>query len=335
MMIPAIDLELKMENEDIAVSVVMLTYNHEKYVGKAIESVLAQKTEFRYELLIGDDCSSDKTRQVIEQYAEKYPEVIRAVYHDHNVGCTKNLVHMYKLARGKYIAHCEGDDYWTSTSKLQLQYDCLEADPGASAVTHQFEIISEDDKEINRSMSWIRFKKKFYARDFDGTVLPGQTSTLFQRNIFRDDNEKLKLFLENKHIGDRLSILLLIKEGYIIGLPQKMSAYRHRRKNGQDNITTKIYGSKFNGVIIDIQLFHAMCNYARLNNISYNLARHKQTVYVKAWLFLRIASREDRETVFRELGQSGITFDFVITVFIGIWHYVLKKMSDRIFKRMN
>lgn len=324
-----------MDTKNIKVSVIMLAYNHATYIGKAIESVLAQKTNFCFELLIGDDLSTDDTRRIISEYADHYPEIIKPVFHDKNLGSTRNLVELYRMACGIYLAHCEGDDFWTDENKLQKQYDCLEHNKGASAVMHRFDIVAEDGEKINRSLSWVKYKKVFRAKDFDGITLPGQSSTLFQRNIFANAPQKLNLFLENKFIGDRLSVLMLVKEGDIICLPEKMSAYRHRRSSSNESVTSKLYGTKLNGLIADIRLYHSMIDYAKQEHICYNIKRHKRTIYVKTWYFCLSANPQDKSAVLTELGENPATENYFLTIASGIWRYGAKKLLSKILHRLN
>ena len=109
------------------VSVNMITYNHKPYIAWAIEGVLQQKTSFPFELVIGEDCSTDGTREVVLEYQKKYPGIIRAVTSDRNVGAIINFYRTQKACRGKYVAFCDGDDYWHHPEKLQKQADYLEA----------------------------------------------------------------------------------------------------------------------------------------------------------------------------------------------------------------
>lgn len=111
------------------VSVLMLAYNHAKYIGQAIKGVTIQRTSFPIELIIGEDCSPDNTRDVALSYQKKYPELIRMITADINVGARKNSYRLETSARGKYIAYCEGDDYWHDPQKLQMQVDFLENNP--------------------------------------------------------------------------------------------------------------------------------------------------------------------------------------------------------------
>jgi glycosyltransferase involved in cell wall biosynthesis len=111
------------------ISVKMITYNHEPYIAQAIEGVLQQKTDFPIELVIGEDCSTDRTREIVLCYQKKYPSLIRVLISDKNVGGHKNSRRTHKACRGKYIAFCEGDDYWHHPDKLQMQVEYLETHP--------------------------------------------------------------------------------------------------------------------------------------------------------------------------------------------------------------
>ncbi len=104
----------------------MITYNHEKFIREAIESVLSQKTNFTFELVIADDCSKDSTRQICVEYKEKYPDRIKLLLPEKNLGMMPNFINTLQACDGKYIALCEGDDYWTDENKLQKQVDFLE-----------------------------------------------------------------------------------------------------------------------------------------------------------------------------------------------------------------
>jgi len=111
------------------VSVHMITYNHEPFIGQAIESVLGQQTDFDYELVIGEDCSTDATRSVALAYQAQHPNRVRVLCHEVNMGMLRNAATCTAACRGKYLAKLEGDDYWTDMRKLQKQADFLDAHP--------------------------------------------------------------------------------------------------------------------------------------------------------------------------------------------------------------
>ncbi len=127
------------------VSVCLITYNHEKYIAEAIESVLMQQTDFDYELVIGEDCSTDRTREILLKYKDKYPDKVRLLLPERNLGMMINLVKTLKECHGEYIAILEGDDYWTDKCKLQKQVSFFEKNPGYSICFHKVTVHHEYD----------------------------------------------------------------------------------------------------------------------------------------------------------------------------------------------
>lgn len=107
-------------------SICCITYNHEHFISQAIESFLMQETDFDFEIVVGEDCSKDTTRNILKQYQEKYPDKIRLLLHDKNIGMIPNFYQTLNACRGEYIAICEGDDYWTDKDKLQIQVDWMD-----------------------------------------------------------------------------------------------------------------------------------------------------------------------------------------------------------------
>ncbi|MBR4582177.1 MAG: glycosyltransferase family 2 protein [Bacteroidales bacterium] len=149
-----------MENTPL-VSIVTIAYNLEKYLAEAIESVLMQNVNFSYELVIGEDCSKDNTLQIAMDYQSRYPDRIRVLKREKNLGLTPNCVDTHNHCRGKYIALLDGDDYWTDKNKLQKQVDFMESHPEYAGCAHQSSIIRgdasnfvklfgpEDDRELH------------------------------------------------------------------------------------------------------------------------------------------------------------------------------------------
>ncbi len=138
-----------MENT-IQVSIICNAYNHENYIRDALESFLMQKTNFKFEVLIHDDASTDKTAEVIREYEEKYPEIIKPIYQKENQysqGIRCSNVYQYPRVKGKYIAVCEGDDYWTDPYKLQKQFDALESNPQVDICAHTADVVEAETKK--------------------------------------------------------------------------------------------------------------------------------------------------------------------------------------------
>lgn len=134
----------RQDNDRPMVSVVMIAYNVAKYIGEAIESVLSQQVSFDYEIVVGEDCSKDNTREIAIAYEQKYPGKVRVIRHAHNLGLTPNCVATHNACRGKYIALLDSDDYWTDNNKLQMQVDFLESHPEFAGSGHQSMKIYDD-----------------------------------------------------------------------------------------------------------------------------------------------------------------------------------------------
>ena len=130
------------------VTVHIITYQHGSYIKKCIEGVLMQKVNFPFEIIIGEDFSTDKTREIVFDYAKKYPQKIRVITADYNVKEKANTTRCMRRARGKYIAICEGDDYWTSPYKLQKQADVMEKDDSIAIAAHRIEYIDEEKQHL-------------------------------------------------------------------------------------------------------------------------------------------------------------------------------------------
>ena len=129
---------------DPLVSIVMIAYNVDNYIAEAIESVLSQQVSFPYELVVGEDCSTDKTLQIALKYQSEHPGVIRVLQREKNLGLTPNCVDTHNHCRGKYIALLDGDDYWTDKNKLQKQVDFMESHPEYAGCAHQSSVIRGD-----------------------------------------------------------------------------------------------------------------------------------------------------------------------------------------------
>lgn len=141
------------DNPEIMVSVLCITYNHAKFIREALDGFVMQRTNFPFEVIIHDDCSTDGTDEIVREYAAKYPHLLRPLYETENQYSKKlgsiTMRFCLPLARGKYIAFCEGDDYWTDPLKLQKQVDFLESHPDYSMVHTNFQGVDAENHHIN------------------------------------------------------------------------------------------------------------------------------------------------------------------------------------------
>jgi glycosyltransferase involved in cell wall biosynthesis len=139
------------------VSVMTITYNQKSYIVQAIEGILAQRTNFPFELVIGEDCSTDGTREIVFDYQRRYPDTIRVITSERNVGGKSNAIRTRKACRGKYLALCDGDDFWHHPDKLQKQVDFMESRPECGIVYSNYDIRSGRRGKIIRD--FITYKK--------------------------------------------------------------------------------------------------------------------------------------------------------------------------------
>ena len=223
---------------DVLVSINCITYNHENYIGDAIESFLMQKTNFDFEIIIGDDCSTDNTKNIIREYVEKYPGKIILVDSQENVGWMKNSIRIHEKSRGKYVALCEGDDYWIDQYKLQKQIDYMEKNEKCTLCFHNAYKISDD---CNSG------KKKFFARMNNNEKYDvGKLATLFiptASRIYRKYTmDNLPVWYESSIVGDLPSQLIQTNYGYAYYMKDIMSVYR---VNVETSATKVFFKKKF------------------------------------------------------------------------------------------
>ncbi|MFW6275153.1 MAG: glycosyltransferase [bacterium] len=210
------------------VSVCVQTYQHAKYIEQCLDGILMQKTSFPFEVLLGEDESTDGTREICIEYAKKHPDKIRLILHRREnvikIGGQPtgrfNLLYNLKEARGKYIALCEGDDYWTDPYKLQKQVDFLEGNPEYTGVFHNVQQMNEK--------SGINKKLKFEGNVFDIMNISNAhvaTCSMVFRNGLIDDFIK-SANVESYTSGDKMVYYLLAGKGKLKYFEKSMAVYR-------------------------------------------------------------------------------------------------------------
>jgi glycosyltransferase involved in cell wall biosynthesis len=222
------------------VSVCVPTFNHEKYIAQMLDGALMQQTDFAFEIVVGDDASTDGNQAILAQYAAQYPEKIRAFLHPQNLGPTSprefagrnNVLMLLKACRGQYVALCEGDDYWTDPLKLQKQADFLDAHPDFYVCHHNLRVIYEDGSP-SHPFNEANQKAISTVEDLlDDRWFVG-TASLFYRNVFLTED-----FAEWHHraaAGDWALVIQLAARGYIGYLNETMGVYRKHR-GGLSNV---------------------------------------------------------------------------------------------------
>lgn len=216
--------------EPIKVSVSIATYNQAQFIGEAIQSVLDQETNFAYEIIVGDDCSTDDTQRVILDYQRRYPDKIRPLLHEKNLGGAGkyNALSTFAVSQGQYIATMDGDDYWISPRKLQKQVDFLESHPGCSTCFHNAQIIWEDGTYAPELVNGPDQQEISTLDDLVGETeiwFMATSSVMFRNGLLTDYPD----WYHQSKSGDIPRYILLAKLGAIGYLPDVMSVYRKNR----------------------------------------------------------------------------------------------------------
>ncbi len=216
------------EKDSPVVSIQCITYNHENYIRQAIEGFLSQETNFPFEVIIHDDASTDNTAKIIKEYEEQYPNIIIPIYQTENqyskkVDIQKTFV--FPIIKGKYIAICEGDDYWTDSTKLQKQYDFMEANPDYSLCVHTATF--HYCNQLNRDYTFpeIEQSKEYSIEEIimgDGDLF--STNTVFvKREVLIDKPECFCAW----SFGDYQLFMYSSMSGKVYCLADNMAVYNH------------------------------------------------------------------------------------------------------------
>ena len=220
-------------NTKIVVSIVCITYNHAPYIRQCLDGFVMQKTSFPFEVLIHDDASTDGTTEIVREYADKYPDIFVPFYEEQNqwgkLSYWKNI--LFPKVRGKYVALCEGDDYWTDPIKLQKQVDTLEANPAASVCFHSVVLHWEDGEEQDTVIPTSKHRFNKFVLNIDDLLRRNciQTNSVMYRWRFHEDD--LSVIPDGIICEDYFMHLVHAEKGEIIFLPECMGVYR-KQKSG-------------------------------------------------------------------------------------------------------
>ena len=211
------------------VSICIVTYNQQNFISDALSSALSQKTDFDYEIIVGDDNSTDNTKIIISEYQKKYPKIIKPVYNKNNIGARDNILNIASIAKGKYIAVLEGDDYWCDEYKLQKQVAFLEQNQEYSLCCHNFYVTKEAENfEIKYKWNTEFFEEEKYIKHrevelnniFNPYIL--KMMTILFKKAAVDINELKKY----KYLKDILWFAALLENSKGACLNDYMGVYR-------------------------------------------------------------------------------------------------------------
>lgn len=252
------------------ISICMITYNHELFIEQAINSILSQKTKYSFQLVIGEDCGTDATRSICERFAEKYPDKIKLLPSQKNYGVVPNFIRTLDACDGRYIALCEGDDYWIDNDKLQAQVDFLETHSDYILCAGRSQYLNYSGEITSIDERADKTKVDFSIKDYL-LKMCFETASIVYRN---NKDFKLPDSYKNVFSADQFLVLLLtMNNGKIRYLDKDISVYRYHAGGITKKTDPKI--------ILD-KLFSMLDEFDKISEFKYHqfiLLRKKFTLF--------------------------------------------------------
>lgn len=310
--------------EGYQITAYCLAYNHEKYIRKTLEGFVGQKTNFKFKVVVHDDASTDRTQEIIAEFARQYPEIIFPIYQKENQYSKKVKIYHQIIAPmidTKYVAVCEGDDYWQDENKLQLQYDYMEAHPQCSLCVHNTAMINEAGEPLGRNVNTAQQDRDYTAED----VISATGGKLFHTSSFlyrKSMRDSMPAYFTIPGIGDYPLAMHLAMNGYVHYFTRIMSAYRVDSV-GSWSIRSKAFKEKhYQNMLHALKSINENTDYRYDNAFQVAIAKYKYDLkYYKDQIF-SILKEPDTRAVFRRYSVK----DRGIIVAKCIIRGVLKKL---------
>ncbi|MDR0348216.1 MAG: glycosyltransferase [Tannerella sp.] len=312
------------------VSVRCLVFNQEKYIRQCLDGIVSQKTDFYFEAIVHDDASTDGTADIIREYAQKYPDIIKPIIEIENQYSKHDgsiLRIMNEACRGKYIAYCEGDDYWTDPLKLQKQVDVLEANPDVMMVYTGFQTVDEEGNML-------------YRYDFDYNMRISKSGCVFDRflyrnpvmtvsSIFRREVFFSKYKTESTNGVDYLAFMCAAVMGKVVYLSEKTCCYRKHAAS-----TTNMNGEKIRKKVINALSYFTEMYLSEKIEMD-NICHYKVRIGIMAkgidlWL-----KKQDKGYIYNSLKLSPSLWFYLIPGVMQECYYLFSYYSHKIFCRKN
>lgn len=305
-----------------AISVIMITYEHEALIRQAVESVLMQECNFTVELIVADDCSPDNTPAVMQEILNTHPRASRIRYtrHSKNKGRIANSLWALEQGKGKYTAICEGDDFWIDPYKLQKQFDYLEANPGSAGCFHHAYIIKTSDEELNNIYHPHVSQYRKYNQEMALTWLGSSYATsslMFRTSVLMNSPVWFK-----NNVSDEFLDILITSYGTLDFIDHKMSVYRITGAGTWTSLSsTKQREELLNRALTLYNEGNFKKRYAtfltkKINNLSIELSFDKDIGRKKRFHYFLIAVRFIK---FNRSGHFLFVLRFLIDPIYTIW----------------
>lgn len=206
------------------ISVIVCTYNQEQYIGQTLESLLHQDFEYGYEILVGDDCSKDGTRQIIQSYIDRYPDLVIPVYPKHNLGVSKNIINLINHARGEIISICDGDDYWLREDVLQMQVDVFRANPKVGMVCAKAKRFIQEKGDYEGTLGYAGAEDLMtMLRDNCDVAAP---TIAFRTALMRQCIADSEWYIDQNYFYDTIMAYWFACNSSVKFIDEELSAYR-------------------------------------------------------------------------------------------------------------
>ena len=253
------------------VSIISLVYNHEQYLETMIKSLVSQKTDFEFEIIFHDDASTDNSLKILLDYQKKYPEIITVIsedtnmYFDPNIRIVRDII--LPKARGKYIAFCEGDDFWCSLNKLQAQVNFLENNSGYSGCVHPSYVVDDNGDKTGEII--FLSKTEYDIEKLDSYLRFPQTTSYMCLNPNGVKFGKIQA-IDFIYGWDKNFAIYMIRLGKVHFLPEIMSCYRHITTKGTSSEAREnLHNLTLDKIKAEMDLYKQLCSYQMLEEDPY------------------------------------------------------------------
>ena len=294
------------------VSVCVVTYNHEKYIRECLESIVTQKCDFDFEVIVGEDCSTDNTRAIVQEYSDKYPNIIKPLLHEKNIGAMNNFLEVHKKAKGVLIASMDGDDFWYP-GKLDYQIKLFEKNPDIVQVWHCADIVDFKSNKINLFPSKIArllYPRYINSKDIAlSYALVGQRST----QMFRAETYDINLLPTNAL--DYYGAFLISLNGKSFYSKKVFGAYRVVANN---SLTTNLSNKKLTVDLLSEHLIELAQKYPQfIEETKANIVMRRFVAKLKGF---------DLEEIDKNLRKMSNIKTNLFLVLKSLYYFILQKI---------
>lgn len=307
-------------------TIIVPIYNHEKYVLKSLDSIKKQTISYPFEVLIGEDASTDSSRKLLEEFQKTAPSNYFFVYRDKNKGMLDNIFDLFYRAQGKYVILLEGDDYWTYHNKINEQIAFLEVNSRFSGYAHSVVVVDESGSPLDIGYKAEKGNGIYRIEDYLRGKLPGQTASFMYRNYF-SDSEVFQYWDRKVYYAlDRFIAFVVATKGDVYCTSQKWSAYRYVTQCG-DNFSSNIDSSSEEFALNALEFHRMLYRYSLKEKCSKRCVKVSEKLFFKSYYRDEVINK--RKNKFKTLRFVMSNAKFPISTNIWIFWKLLSKRFDR------